>query len=91
MEISRIKPGNDLSFPSGLHCCLGKSLSLLLAEKCWVSVSHRGVAAGRERKGDVVTKGLDDMTENCDHFQGCPAFWHLWATLEEEELFWATQ
>ena len=22
-------------------------------------------------------------------FQGCPAFWHLWATLEEE-LSWAT-
>ena len=23
------------------------------------------------------------------YFQGCPAFWHLWATLEEE-LSWAT-
>ena len=25
-----------------------------------------------------------------DYLQGCPTFWHLWATLEEEELFWAT-
>ena len=22
--------------------------------------------------------------------QGCPALWHLWATLEEKELSWAT-
>ena len=22
--------------------------------------------------------------------QGCPTFWCLWATLEEEELSWAT-
>ena len=22
--------------------------------------------------------------------EGCPNFWHLWATLEEEELSWAT-
>ena len=22
--------------------------------------------------------------------QGCKTFWHLWATMEEEELSWAT-
>ena len=26
----------------------------------------------------------------CDVDAGCPTFWHLWATLEEEELPWAT-
>ena len=24
------------------------------------------------------------------HYQGCPIFWSLWATLEKEELSWAT-
>ena len=29
----------------------------------------------------------NDMPNNLD--QGCPTFWHLWATMEEE-LSWAT-
>ena len=28
--------------------------------------------------------------EACFKFQQCPTFWRLWATLEEEELSWAT-
>ena len=27
----------------------------------------------------------------CRALQGCLAFWHLWATLEEQELSWATR
>ena len=40
------------------------------------------------RKGDSSGKRVPSP----EHMQGCPTFWRLWATLEEEEeLSWASR
>ena len=36
------------------------------------------------------TASLEPQTLLLRCCSGCPTFWHLWATLEEEELSWAT-
>ena len=41
-------------------------------------------------------QGLEFRSSKCVIYEevtskGCPTFWHLWVTLEEEELSWATQ
>ena len=46
--------------------------------------------AGHIRETWVSGMGVYAAADLVPPPQGCPTFWHLWATLEEEELSWAT-